>query len=102
MRKALWIIVSTLILCLCLSFAGHAEIPSVDLSTFSLEELNQVKADIASETKLHHETSAKVQEDVLKAVKAATEQYYSEKASRFPGPGMTGNTNIPETLTSLL
>lgn len=79
MRKALWIIVSTLILCLCLSFAGHAEIPSVDLSTFSLEELNQVKADIASETKLHHETSAKVQEDVLKTVKAATEQYYSEK-----------------------
>ena len=79
MKKVLSILVFTLILCLCVPLVVSAEIPSVDLSTFSLEELNQIKSDISAESKLHHETSSKVQEDVLKAVKAATEQIYSEK-----------------------
>lgn len=79
MRKVLFILVFTLVLCFCLPFGGNAEIPSIDLTTFSLEELNQIKSDISAENKLHHETNSKVEEDVLNTVKAITEQYYSEK-----------------------
>ena len=79
MKKVLSILVFTLVLCLCVPLVVSAEIPSVDLSTFSLEELNQIKSDISAESKLHHETNSKVEDGIQNAVKAMTEQYYSEK-----------------------
>lgn len=78
MRKVLSILTFTLVLCLWLPLAGNAEAPNVDLTTFSLEELNQIKADISAEYKLHHEINSKIEEGVLKAVKSMTEQYFSQ------------------------
>ena len=79
MRKSVAAISIVLVLCLGWCLTGIAEIPQVDLSIFSLEELNQLKADISAETKLHHETNSKVEDDVLKVVKAETEAYFSQR-----------------------
>ena len=79
MRKLFPLIAQILlgILCLCLICTGYAEVPSVDLSTFSLAELTQFQADIRAENRLHHETDAEVEAGVLEAVKAVTEDYYA-------------------------
>ena len=60
-----------------------ADIPAVDLSVLSLEELNLLQTDINTEIKAHHETDSRVEESVLNAVKLVTERYYSEKGIKI-------------------
>jgi len=86
MRKGYLISIIVLFLCLLLNVAGSAEIPDVDLSTFSLEELTRIKTDITSERKNHHEINSGIKDKMLKTGKQAAEQYFAEKGFKVSWP----------------
>ena len=83
LRKALRIFLSLVVLSILIFQTALADIPAVDLSTLSLDELNLLRTDINTEIKSHHETDSKVEERVLNAVKLVTERYYSEKGIKI-------------------
>ena len=74
LRKALRIFLSLVVLSILIFQTALADIPAVDLSTLSLDELNLLRTDINTEIKAHHETDSKVEERVLNAVKLVTER----------------------------
>ncbi len=78
MKKAGGILLCVfLLLLVCCS--AMAEIPALDLSTWSVSELNRLREDIRAEEELHHTVSPEAREGALQAVKEATEKYFADQ-----------------------
>lgn len=63
-----------------------AEVPELCLSTFSLSELNQLKKDIETEQKLHHNVTSTIENKLLKIVKDEVSKVYAAKGIEISWP----------------
>ena len=78
MRKKIILALISLCLCLAVSNAALSDIPEIDLSTFSLNDLNQLWLDISKEFTKHHKTDSNEEKKILNIVKNEVENYYTE------------------------